>query len=171
MGVYALRTIRGHFSGQQLVLPCASSQSQDEASRVHAENSPTGVMAERARIVFLVLHSLRHNFLSNLLIMHAPLVIPLLRPVTGAQHRSPAHSHTDGVPACHAAGRYHTAAHGPIDDDRTEHAVGCADMASGAGVDWVGCGVDEDRWIQWRTGTGQLTRQVICCINRYKIKK
>jgi len=33
--------------------------------------------------VFLVPHSLRHNyFLSNLLIMHALLVIPLLRPVT-----------------------------------------------------------------------------------------
>ena len=33
--------------------------------------------------VFLVPHSLRHNyFLSNLLMMHALLVIPLLRPVT-----------------------------------------------------------------------------------------
>jgi len=36
--------------------------------------------------VFLVPHSLRHNyFLSNLLIMHALLVIPLLRPVTSAR--------------------------------------------------------------------------------------
>lgn len=35
--------------------------------------------------VFLVPHSLRHDyFLSNLLIMHALLVIPLLRPVTSA---------------------------------------------------------------------------------------
>ena len=36
--------------------------------------------------VFLVPHSLRHNyFLSNLLIMHALLVIPLLRPVTSGR--------------------------------------------------------------------------------------
>jgi len=35
--------------------------------------------------VFLVPHSLRHDyFLSNLLVMHALLVIPLLRPVTSA---------------------------------------------------------------------------------------
>ena len=50
VGVYALRTTRGHFSGQQLVLPCASSRSQYEAARLHAADSPTGVMAERARI-------------------------------------------------------------------------------------------------------------------------
>lgn len=59
-------------------------------------------------------------------------------------HWSPAHSHTDVVPAYHAAGCYRPAAHGFIDDDRTEHAVGCADIASGAGVDWVGCRVDDD---------------------------
>ena len=58
-------------------------------------------------------------------------------------YRSPAHSHTDAVPAYHAAGRYRAAAHGFIDDGRTEHAVGCADKAPGAGVDWVGCRVDE----------------------------
>jgi hypothetical protein len=50
VGVYALRTTRSHFSGQQLVLPCASSQIRDEAARLHAEDCPTGVMAERARI-------------------------------------------------------------------------------------------------------------------------
>jgi len=55
----------------------------------------------------------------------------------------PAHSHADIVPAYHTHVRYRAAAHDLI-DDRTEHAVGRDDVAPGAGVDWVGCCVDDD---------------------------
>ena len=56
---------------------------------------------------------------------------------------SPAHSHTDAVPAYHAVVGNRPASYGLIDDDRTEHVVGRADIGPGAGVDWVGCGVDD----------------------------
>lgn len=147
VGVYAFRTTRGHFSGQQLVLPCASSQIRVEAARRHAEDSPAGVMAERARIA--------PDCLPGTALAAAQL-FPL-EPAYHARapghpsslssheyaHWSPAHSHTDAVHAYHAAGCYRPVAHGLIDDDWTEHAVGRADIAPGASVDWVGCGVDD----------------------------
>ena len=145
VGVYALRTTRSHFRGQQLVLPCASTQSQDEAARI--QYSPTGVMAERARIApdCLPGTALAAAQLLSLEPAHHARAPGHSSPPSshGCAHRSPAHSHTDTVPTCHAAGRYRTAADGLIDSDRREHAVGRADIASGAGVDWVGCRVDD----------------------------
>ena len=147
VGIYALRTTRSHFSGQQLVLPCSSSQIGDEAARLHAEDSPTGVMVERARISSDCLPStaLATARLLSLEPAHHARAPSHPSPPSSHEcaHRSSAHSDTDTVPAYHAAGRYRTAAHGLIDDSRTEHAVGCADVAPGAGVYWVGCGVDD----------------------------
>ena len=88
VGIYALRTIGQliHLSGQQPVLPCASSHSRDNVARglpraQARKDSPARVVAERARIA------------------------------------------CDRLPG--------------TDNDRAEHAVGCADIAPGAGVDWV----------------------------------
>jgi hypothetical protein len=147
VGVYAFRTTRSHFSGQQFVLPCSSSQIRDENAGHHAQDSPTGAVAERARIA--------PDCLPGTALAAAQLLS--LEPARHARapghpsppsshectHWSPAHSHTDAVPAYHSTDCYRAAAHGLIDDDRTEHAVGCADIAPGAGVDWVGCRVDD----------------------------
>lgn len=152
VGVYALWTTRGHFSGQQLVLPCASSQSRDEAARLHAEDSPTGVVAKRARIApdCLPGTALAAAQLLSLKLAHYARTPghPSSPSSHECTHWSTVHSHTDAVPAYHAGGRYRAAAHGLIDEwtsdgYRTEHAVGRADIAPGAGVDWVGCCVDD----------------------------
>ena len=147
MGVYALRTTRGHFGGQQLVLPCASSPSRDQVTRLHAEDSPTDAVVERARIApdCLPGTSFAAAQLFSPESSHHACAPGHPSPLSSHEcaHWSLAHSHADAVPADHGAGCYRAAAHGDIDDDRTEQAVGCADIASGAGVDWVGCGVDE----------------------------
>jgi hypothetical protein len=86
--------------------------------------------------VSLVPHSLQHDyFLANLLVMHALLVLPLL-PLPAhavwarrAAVRSGAHSHGHGV---------------WIVDCRAGNALGGAELASGAGIDWVGRCVDVD---------------------------
>jgi hypothetical protein len=195
VGVYALRTTRSHFSGQQLVLPCASSQIRDEAAGLHAGDSPTGVMAERARIAPDCLPSAALAAARLLSLEPAHHARAPGHPSPPSSHEcagwSPAHSHTDAVPAYHAAGRYRTAADGLIDDDRTEHAVGCAEIAPGAGVDWVGCRVDDHQLSAVGSAThagwsadddfgdgGVVDRfigavwYVLCCINRgYKNKE
>lgn len=120
VGIYALRTTRSHFSGQQLVFPCASSQSRDEAVRLHAEDSLTCVMVERARVA--------PDCLPGTALAAAQLLS--LEPAGDARspghpshpsslecaHWSPAHSHTDTVPAYHGPRGYRPAAHGLIDE-------------------------------------------------------
>ena len=120
VGIYALWTARGHFSGQQFVFPCPSSQSRDEAVRLRAEDSPTGIMAERARIApdCLPGTALAAAQLLSLEPAHHARAPGHPSPPSSHEwaHWSAAHSHTDAVPAYHATGRYRPVAYGLIDE-------------------------------------------------------